>query len=71
MNLFEGLLCKINLFEIEGNFCYFFSDCEPRQEKTSVLEVSDEVRHKPACTAKDGKMARGVKFWIKEVEGLY
>ena len=34
-----------------------------------VFRVSNQVRHKPGCRRK--KMARGLKFWIKEVEGLY
>ena len=41
---------------------------EPRCEKTSVL-VSDLVRHKPGCPATEN--ARGLKFRILEVEGLY
>ena len=30
-----------------------------------VFRVSDQVRHKPGC------MAKGLKFRIQEVEGLY
>ena len=35
-----------------------------------VFGVSDQVLHKPGCTTTH-KMARGLKFSIKEVEGLY
>ena len=45
-----------------------WSHFESHHEKTKVL-VSDLVRHKPGCTATEE--ARGLKFWIKEVEGLY
>ena len=34
-----------------------------------VFGVSDQVRHKPAVQPQ--KMARGLKFRFKEVEGLY
>ena len=36
-----------------------------------VFGVSDQVRHKPGSTATEVKMARGLKFQIKVVEGLY
>ena len=36
--------------------------------RKSVFGVSDQVGHKPGCTQ---KMARGLKFRIKEVEELY
>ena len=34
-----------------------------------VFQVSDQVRHKPSVQLH--KMARGLKIWIEEVEGLY
>ena len=34
-----------------------------------VVGVSDQVPHKPGCAIT--KMARGLKFWIWVVEGLY
>ena len=36
--------------------------------RTPVFGVSDQVRHKPGSTT---KMARGLKFRIQKVEGLY
>ena len=36
-----------------------------------VFGVSDQVRHKPDCTATEFNKAGGLKFWIYEVEGLY
>ena len=41
---------------------------EPRHEKTNIL-VSDLIGHKPGCIAI--KVARGFKFRIKKIEGLY
>ena len=41
---------------------------EPRHEKTNVL-VSDQGDTNRAVQSQ--KMARGLKFWIKKVEGLY
>ena len=40
-----------------------------RVVRKPVFGVSDQVRHKSGCTAQ--KIARGLKFRIKEVEGLY
>ena len=42
---------------------------EPHHEKTNIL-VSDQVSHKPGCPATE-KMARGLKFRILKVKGLY
>ena len=42
---------KLNLFDLKFYLALF----EPRHEKTNVL-VSDQVRHKPGCTAtEDGQ----------------
>ena len=59
-----------NLLFLEAlhRFCRAEVHNEQGREKT-VFRVSDQVRHKQS--AQQQKMARGLKFWIKEVEGLY
>ena len=49
-------------------FIYNFTLFEPRHEEM-ICEVSDQIRHIPAVQLQ--KRARGVKFRIKEEEGLY
>ena len=41
-----------------------------RVVRKPVFRSSDQVWHKPGCTASQ-KMARGLKFRIKKVDGLY
>ena len=35
--------------------------------RKAIIGVSNEVRHKPGCTATED----GFKFWMKKEEGLY
>ena len=49
-------------------FIYNFKLFEPRREET-IYGVSEQIRHIPAVQLH--KRARGLKFRIKEEEGLY